>query len=168
MPRPFLHSSLTMSRKNYKMTNSQAQTSELPVTDTDVTFQSMDLPKALQAALVRINFTTPTPIQAMAIPPALEGRDILGTAQTGTGKTAAFVIPLIAYLTKNTSHTAIIMTPTRELAQQVSQMIQPLLDRSIADGIRSAILIGGASMQKQLDMLKRKPRIISGVNCSTS
>ena len=54
------------------------------------------------------------------------------------------------------------MTPTRELAQQVSQMIQPLLDRSIADGIRSAILIGGASMQKQLDMLKRKPRIIIG------
>ncbi|TAL37467.1 MAG: DEAD/DEAH box helicase [Alphaproteobacteria bacterium] len=107
-----------------------------------------------------MNFTTPTPIQAQAIPPALTGRDVLGSAQTGTGKTAAFAIPLIAKLLKDPQGTALVMTPTRELAAQVVAMIDQLLTAS--PGIRTALLIGGQSMFKQLQQLRQRPRIIVG------
>ena len=106
-----------------------------------------------------INFKTPTPIQAQAIPVALEGKDILGTAQTGTGKTAAFGIPLINFLLKTKKDNALIMTPTRELAAQVMQTMNSLIGRG---NIRTALLIGGDSMQKQLKQMRRNPRLIVG------
>merc|ERR1711935_1128661 len=114
---------------------------------------------SLKNSLEKMKFTKPTPIQAKAIPVALEGKDILGTAQTGTGKTAAFGIPLVNYLLKTKKDTALIMTPTRELATQVMQTMNSLIGRG---NIRSALLIGGDSMQKQLRQMKRNPRLIVG------
>jgi len=122
-------------------------------------FLSLKLEQILMDSIAKINFKTPTPIQAKAIPVALEGKDILGTAQTGTGKTAAFGIPLINFLLKTKKDTALIMTPTRELATQVMQTMTDLIGRG---NIRTALLIGGDSMQKQLKQMKRNPRLIVG------
>ena len=122
-------------------------------------FLSLKLEETLAESLAKINFKTPTPIQAKAIPVALEGKDILGTAQTGTGKTGAFGIPLVNYLLKTKKDTALVMTPTRELATQVMQTMNSLVGRG---NIRSALLIGGDSMQKQLKQMRRNPRLIVG------
>lgn len=123
-------------------------------------FTTLGLPQPLMAALERIQFNTPTPIQAQAIPPALEGRDILGSAQTGTGKTGAFGIPLIAKLLNNPRGSALIMTPTRELAVQVIDMLNKLLGQY--SPIKSVLLIGGESMPAQLQKLRARPRLIVG------
>ena len=122
-------------------------------------FLSLKLEETLFESLAKINFKAPTPIQAKAIPIALEGKDILGTAQTGTGKTGAFGIPLINYLLKTKKETALVMTPTRELATQVMQTMNNLIGRG---NIRSALLIGGDSMQRQLKQMRRNPRLIVG------
>ena len=123
-------------------------------------FLSMGLPQPLLRSLEQMQFSIPTPIQAQAIPPALEGRDILGSAQTGTGKTAAFAIPMIVKLLANPRSHSLILTPTRELATQVLDMIQKLLGKNTP--IKTALLIGGDSMQKQLQQLRMRPRIIAG------
>ena len=123
-------------------------------------FETLGLPPELMGALAYLKFTTPTPIQAQAIPPALEGKDILGSAQTGTGKTAAFGIPLIAHLLENPTSSALVMTPTRELAVQVMQMLENLLGDGT--GIHTALLIGGESMQKQFSQLRARPRLVVG------
>jgi superfamily II DNA/RNA helicase len=122
-------------------------------------FLSFNLEPSLIESIAKINFKTPTPIQAKAIPIALAGRDILGTAQTGTGKTAAFGIPIVNYLLKTKKVTALIITPTRELASQVMQTMNNLVGRG---NIRTALLIGGDSMQKQLKQMRRNPRLIVG------
>ncbi len=122
-------------------------------------FRSLNLEQTLMDSIAFINFKTPTPIQAQAIPVALEGKDILGTAQTGTGKTAAFGIPLINFLLKTKKDNALIMTPTRELAAQVMQTMNSLIGRG---NIGTALLIGGDSMQKQLKQMRRNPRLIVG------
>ncbi len=122
-------------------------------------FLSLKLEETLFESLAKINFKTPTPIQAKAIPIALEGKDILGTAQTGTGKTGAFGIPLVNHLLKTKKETALVMTPTRELATQVTQTLNNLIGRG---NIRTALLIGGDSMQKQLKQMRRNPRLIVG------
>ena len=122
-------------------------------------FLSLNLEPTLIESLAKINFKTPTPIQAKAIPIALSGKDILGTAQTGTGKTAAFGIPLVNFLLKTKKEAALIITPTRELAQQVFQEVNNLVGRG---NIRTAQLVGGQSMVKQLNSLKRNPRLIVG------
>jgi len=123
-------------------------------------FNALGLPQPLLSALEKMQFTTPTPIQAQAIPPALEGKDILGSAQTGTGKTGAFSIPLITKLLNNPQGMAIVMTPTRELAAQVLAAMQKMLVNT--PQIKTALLIGGESMFKQLNQLKARPRIIVG------
>ena len=123
-------------------------------------FDSLGLPRVLMQALAHLKFTTPTPIQAAAIPVALEGRDILGSAQTGTGKTGAFGIPLIAHLIKNPQASALVMTPTRELAVQVIALMEQLLGSN--SGIRTALIIGGEPMSKQLRQLQQRPRLIVG------
>ena len=86
------------------------------------------LPEFLQLALKRMLITHPTPIQARAIPAALEGRDILGSAQTGTGKTFAFLLPLAVHLINHPGENALILSPTRELAQQTYEEFLKLLD----------------------------------------
>lgn len=123
-------------------------------------FNGFNLPTSLLHALKKLGFTTPTPIQIQAIPFALEGRDVLGSAQTGTGKTAAFGIPLVTKLINEPNGAAIVLTPTRELATQVLKQLQELLGHPT--NIRCALLIGGDSMGKQLSQLKAKPRIIVG------
>jgi superfamily II DNA/RNA helicase len=96
----------------------------------------------------------------MAIPTALEGKDILGTAQTGTGKTLAFSIPLINKLILDKNAFALVMCPTRELATQVMEAIKSIISDKI--NIKTALLIGGESMQKQLRQLANRSRIIVG------
>lgn len=144
------------------MENSQSDT--LPEVAADAltmeTFQSLTLPQVLADALVQMDYSIPTPIQAQAIPFALAGRDILGSAQTGTGKTAAFGLPLLAHLINNPGSSAIVLTPTRELAMQVIDVMRKLLGKE--GKIRSALLIGGASMRDQFIALKSSPRLIVG------
>lgn len=120
----------------------------------------LGLPQPLLRALEKMKFSKPTPIQAKAIPLALQGRDVLGSAQTGTGKTAAFGVPLLAHLMKNKQSGALVMTPTRELAVQVAAAIQQMLAGT--PDIKIAVLIGGDSMGKQLGQLRARPRLIVG------
>ncbi len=124
------------------------------------TFASMGLPEALNHTLDHMEFKTPTPIQEQAIPAALEGKDILGSAQTGTGKTGAFGIPVVTHLMNNPDATALIMTPTRELASQVMKQMQEMLGKR--SKIKTALLIGGEPMMKQFRQLDREPRLIVG------
>lgn len=123
-------------------------------------FSELGLPQPMLHALEKMKFSTPTPIQAQAIPLALKGRDVLGSAQTGTGKTAAFGIPLLAHLINNPQSAAVVLTPTRELAVQVMKAIHEMQDRSAS--IPTALLIGGEPMPKQFQQLQRKPRLIVG------
>ncbi len=123
-------------------------------------FNQFNLPAELNASLERMKFTAPTPIQEQAIPLALAGHDILGSAQTGTGKTAAFAIPLVVKLLANPNDSALVLTPTRELALQVIKVIEQLLNNS--GHIKTALLIGGDSMFKQLQQLRMRPRVVVG------
>ena len=123
-------------------------------------FNSIKIEDSLKNSLSRMNFVKPTPIQSMAIPVALEGKDILGTAQTGTGKTLAFSIPLINKLILDKNAFALVMCPTRELATQVMEAIKSIISDNI--NIRTALLIGGEAMQKQLRQLSNRSRIIVG------
>lgn len=123
-------------------------------------FQNLGLPNLVLQSLQAMNFKSPTPIQAQAIPVALEGRDILGSAQTGTGKTAAYLIPLVVKLLEDKKANALVLTPTRELATQVLDSVKQLLGKS--SEINTALLIGGEPMFKQLNQLKNNPRIIVG------
>lgn len=122
-------------------------------------FLGFGLPAKLLQALERMKFTTPTPVQQEAIPLALSGSDILGSAQTGTGKTGAFGIPLIAKLMESQTTQALVMTPTRELAAQVMAAIQQMIP---VPNIKTALLIGGESMPRQFRQLDQKPRLIVG------
>ncbi len=123
-------------------------------------FTSIKIEDSLKNSLFKMNFIKPTPIQGMAIPVALEGKDILGTAQTGTGKTLAFSIPLINKLILDKNAFALVMCPTRELASQVMETIKSIVSEKI--NIKTALLIGGESMQKQLRQLSNRSRIIVG------
>ena len=123
-------------------------------------FKLLKIEDSLKNSLQKMNFTKPTPIQGMAIPAALEGKDILGTAQTGTGKTLAFSIPLINKLILDKNAFALVMCPTRELATQVMEAIKSIISDKIR--IKTALLIGGESMQKQLRQLGNRSRIIVG------
>ena len=84
------------------------------------------LPEFLQAALTRMCITEPTPIQMCALPPSLAGKDVLGTAQTGTGKTLAFLLPLVVRITQSADDNALVLTPTRELAEQILKELEKL------------------------------------------
>ena len=123
-------------------------------------FSTYKLNEVLNKSLKNINFKTPTPIQEKSIPLILQGNDILGSAQTGTGKTAAFCIPILELLMKSSRGSLLIMIPTRELAKQVLDVIDSLL--GFKSSINTATLIGGESMSKQLSQLKKRPRIYVG------
>ena len=116
-----------------------------------ITFESLNLEAHLLDRLDALGYEFATPVQAMAIPPAVEGRDVLATARTGTGKTAAFVLPIL-----QTHKAGVIICPTRELALQVVNEIERL---SGLDNIATA-LIGGASMKKQIQQLNEWPEAI--------
>ena len=122
------------------------------------TFSELSIQKPLHRALEEMNFNTPTPIQAEAIPVALAHRDLIACAQTGTGKTAAFSIPILSSLMKNTTDTALILVPTRELATQVTDVLRALTKYAIE--MRVVSIIGGMSMQPQTRALGKGFRII--------
>jgi len=123
-------------------------------------FLSFGLPPALVQKLEQMQYILPTPVQQEAIPVALEGKDILGSAQTGTGKTGAFAIPLIAKLMNNLCHSALVVAPTRELAMQVMAVINSMIGKD--PSISTALLIGGQSMSMQFRQLQSHPRVIVG------
>lgn len=123
-------------------------------------FQNFDLPQKCLQALNTMGFTAPTPIQAQTIPIALEGQDVLGTAQTGTGKTGAFAIPLAAKLLTSPDESVLVLTPTRELALQVISVFHNLL--SVDRSVKTALLIGGEAIERQFKQLRARPRLIVG------
>jgi len=120
-------------------------------------FNELNLSPALQQRLADSNFVHPTPVQAAAIPPALEGRDILATAQTGTGKTLSFLIPLIERMpAASRGPAALVLLPTRELAMQVLEAWRQLTQEK-----STAVLVcGGLAEGPQLGALRRGPRLI--------
>ena len=128
-------------------------------------FAAFGLAEPLLHALTACKFTVPTPIQAQALPPLLAGRDVLGVAQTGSGKTAAFCLPLLQHLSAENVRAASFMTralilaPTRELALQIDETVRRL---SANLRLRSVVIIGGASRHRQVEMMRRGADIVIG------
>ncbi|MGA7461307.1 MAG: DEAD/DEAH box helicase [Candidatus Korobacteraceae bacterium] len=121
----------------------------------------MPLSAGLQQKLAQFHFTTPTPVQASAIPPALEGKDVLATAQTGTGKTLAFLIPILERLAAGAlarGVSALILVPTRELAMQVHEQYEKLRDERKAPP--AALVIGGMSEQRQIQAVRKGASVV--------
>jgi ATP-dependent RNA helicase RhlE len=128
-----------------------------------MTFKELKISEPILKALVNKNYQTPTPIQEQAIPVAIAGRDLLGIAQTGTGKTAAFAIPIIQHLdqpqlrSKKREIKALILTPTRELAIQVGECFK---DYARFTDVRHTVIFGGVNQNPQVDALKRGTDIL--------
>ncbi|MBN3033638.1 MAG: DEAD/DEAH box helicase [Candidatus Saganbacteria bacterium] len=120
------------------------------------TFYGLGLSPNLLALLERLKFRIPTPIQFKAIPVAIEGKDLIGVAQTGTGKTLAFGLPMIQRLAALPGR-GLVLVPTRELALQVDETINKL---GHPFGMRTAVIIGGASQHLQMQALRKNPRVI--------
>jgi ATP-dependent RNA helicase RhlE len=119
-------------------------------------FNGLGIAPRLLEILAHNKYTVPTPIQTEAIPIAIEGKDVMGIAQTGTGKTLAFGIPMLQRLAQMKGRGLVIL-PTRELALQVDETFQKI---GKAINLRTAVLIGGASMNRQMDMLRKNPHVI--------
>ena len=132
---------------------------------TSPTFAALGLGEPILRALAAQNFTTPTPIQAGAIPPLLAGHDLLGIAQTGTGKTASFALPILQHLAASPTRArpfstrALILAPTRELALQIDSAI-----RGFAAGqpISTCVILGGVGRRPQEERMRRGPDIVVG------
>lgn len=120
-------------------------------------FYGLGIAPALLAILGRLHFKTPTPIQKQAIPIAIQGKDIVGIAQTGTGKTLAFGVPMIQRLAQVKGQ-GLVVLPTRELALQADEMLRQV---GHGVGLRTAVLIGGMSLAPQIHALSKKPHIIT-------
>jgi ATP-dependent RNA helicase RhlE len=132
------------------------------------TFSEISLSTRLQSNLARNGFTQPTPIQALSIEPALAGRDLIATAQTGTGKTLAFVLPMLELLLRSRTEQnaaqsrargprAIVLSPTRELALQIHETFTKLSDGT---GIRAAAVVGGLSENPQLKSIRQGAEVV--------
>lgn len=151
-----------MNRQSQTPTQPSAPHSDEPkaapqTTDAEsVTFASLPIDTRILEILTRKKIIAPTPIQKQSIPPLVSGSDCIGIAQTGSGKTLAFAIPLLQHLAKNSGR-ALILAPTRELAFQIQETVR-WFERSM--NLRSTVIIGGASMHKQLSELRQKPQII--------
>jgi len=144
-------------------TNAPAESSDSPVS---ITFADFGLDPRVQKAIGEQGYNTPTPIQAQAIPHVLAGKDLMGAAQTGTGKTAAFVLPIIQKLLPGSSSSAsparhpiraLVLTPTRELAVQVSENAA---NYSRHTDLRSTVVFGGVDMQPQVAQLRNGIEIL--------
>jgi len=124
------------------------------------TFTELSLSPVLQANLAKHKFVNLTPVQSEAIPPALEGHDVVATAQTGTGKTLAFVLPLLHALTKESISigvSAVVLSPTRELAIQIHEAFGKI---AAGTGIRSAVVVGGLNEQSQLQNIRKGAQVL--------
>ena len=126
-------------------------------------FEQFSLDRRIMAGVKSLGYHTPTPIQQQAIPLVLQGRDVLGTAQTGTGKTAAFVLPILQHLTRTPRPTrvgrvrALVIAPTRELAEQIHQAS---VDLGKNTKVRSVTVYGGVSKKRQIAALRRGAEIV--------
>jgi len=126
-------------------------------------FGALGLTSEILSAIKKIGYTTPTPIQTQAIPPIIKGKDLLGVAQTGTGKTAAFSLPILNHLQTNAKKTVkgksrvLILTPTRELATQIDQNIR---DYSTNFKIKTKVIFGGVSHRPQVQAISKGLDII--------
>ncbi|MBP7134281.1 DEAD/DEAH box helicase [Patescibacteria group bacterium] len=129
-----------------------------PTGDGQASFFGLGIAPKLLEILEKLRFTTPTPIQVQAIPIALEGKDVMGIAQTGTGKTLAFGIPMIQRIAQ-TKGRGLVVLPTRELALQVQESLQRIGQQI---GLRTVVLIGGAPMDRQIRELRQQPHIFIG------
>jgi ATP-dependent RNA helicase RhlE len=129
---------------------------EMTTTQQNPSFNGLGLAPKLLDILTQKNFTTPTPIQQQAIPIAVQGKDVMGIAQTGTGKTLAFGLPMLQIIAQ-TKVKGLVVLPTRELALQVNDALQSI-GKNL--GLKTSVLIGGESMHKQLASLRRMPHII--------
>ena len=129
-----------------------------------MTFNSLNLIDPILRSLKEEGYTTPTEIQEQAIPIALQGKDLLGCAQTGTGKTAAFAIPILQHLAANSSNDpnrkirSLIVTPTRELAIQIDESFQ---NYGRYTGLTTAVVYGGVNQKRQVKQLKRGVDILT-------
>ncbi len=125
------------------------------------TFSELSLSPALKSNIARRGFKVPTAVQTEAIPPALAGRDLVATAQTGTGKTLAFVIPILQSLLTAKANTggirALVLSPTRELALQIQEVVAAL---SAGTGLRSAAVVGGLNERAQLNAIRNGASIV--------
>ena len=124
------------------------------------TFSELSLSPLLKANLARNGFTTPTPIQALAIEPALAGKDLVATAQTGTGKTLVFVLPIIQALAARRTPAgirAVILSPTRELALQINETFVKM---AASSGVRAAVVVGGLSERSQLQSIRKGAQVL--------
>src|ERR1700676_5245279 len=124
------------------------------------TFSELPLSATLQKNLARHGFAEPTPVQALAIEPALAGQDVIATAQTGTGKTLAFVLPLIHLIAQPPSRPglrAVVLSPTRELAIQIQETFAKM---AAGTGISAAIAVGGLSERTQLQALRKGAQVL--------
>ena len=142
-------------KRSGKSTESEAvapSLAEAEASTSEITFRDLGLSEAMLASLDRAGYTRPTPIQAQAVPLALKGRDLMGLAQTGTGKTAAFTIPLIERLMGGPTRTrALVLTPTRELCQQVEASVRKYGDGT---GLEVVSVYGGVGYEPQTAALR--------------
>lgn len=122
-------------------------------------FADFPISTALRANIMNKGYEAPTAIQDQAIMPILQGEDLIGLANTGTGKTAAFLIPIIEQIYKDRNKQALIIAPTRELAVQINQELR---DFSAGMRIYSALIIGGANAQRQIHDIRRNPHVVIG------
>jgi superfamily II DNA/RNA helicase len=127
--------------------------------DAQNTFADFAVNDLIKANITQKGFTVPSPIQDQAIPHSLEGRDVIGIANTGTGKTVAFGIPVVHRLMEEDDSRALIIAPTRELAQQIEEELKFIGRKS---GLFGALLIGGSAMGPQLRDLRANPKIVIG------
>lgn len=125
------------------------------------TFHDFGLNQRTVATLDHLGFTIPSPIQDQTIAPAVEGKDVIGLANTGTGKTAAFLLPIIERLNNNgrTPMTALVLAPTRELAQQIDDEFRRF---AANQKLYSTLVVGGANIARQIQQVKRGPHIVIG------
>jgi ATP-dependent RNA helicase RhlE len=122
----------------------------------NLSFDNLGIAPKILEVLDRMQFKVPTPIQHKAIPVAIEGKDIIGVAQTGTGKTLSFAIPIIQRLAR-TKGRCLVLAPTRELAIQVNDTFREIAPRF---GIKTVVVIGGAPIRPQIVAFKKNPRVI--------
>lgn len=134
-----------------------SQNSSIEEYTTQNSFESFNLAPILKANIDHKGYKRPTPIQDQAIPSILEGRDLIGLAATGTGKTAAFLIPLIQQMYRDRNKKTLIITPTRELATQIQEEFR---DFAYGMKLNSSLIIGGTNMQRQIHEIRRNPHLV--------
>jgi superfamily II DNA/RNA helicase len=137
----------------------QQPTSQAPSYEVKHSFADFNLHQTINDNIARRGYTTPTPIQDQVVPLIMAGKDVVGVAQTGTGKTAGFLLPLINKLIQDRNKRVLVIAPTRELAVQIRDEFIAFADRL---GLSSSLIIGGVNMDRQIYGLARRPAMVIG------